>query len=295
VGPTKFRDCGECPEMVVIPAGSFQMGSPKDEPGRPSKDSTLRDSESPVHLVNVQTFSMGRFEITRKQFEMFLAETNGGSSGKWPQPRRFRQDETHPVVDLTWLEAKEYTVWLSKKTGKPYRLPTEAEWEYAARAGTATPRYWGATLDSACAYENIADATASATKSARARNPANCTDGFAYTAPVGSFKPNPFGLYDMLGNVQEFTEDCVHLANYEGAPADGSVWYTGKPPRPISGSDDVATSIANMWSGENCEMRIVRGGDWDVSPQEAVRAAHRGAIAKHDRPGYGFRVVVSPR
>jgi formylglycine-generating enzyme required for sulfatase activity len=221
-----FRDCADCPEMVVIPAGRFTMGSPASEAGR-------SDDEGPQHSVNVKSIAMGKTHITRGQFAAFVNATryDAGNEchtfegGKWEQRagRNWRnpgypQTDNHLVVCINWNDAKAYTQWLSQKTGKNYRLPSEAEWEYAARAGTTTARFWGDNPDQACGYANLADETAKAQiPGASSWSVHNCTDGYAYTAAAASFKPNAFGLYDMIGNAWQWTEDCWH-DNYNGAP-----------------------------------------------------------------------------
>jgi formylglycine-generating enzyme required for sulfatase activity len=272
---TVFRDCPGCPEMVVIPAGSFDMGSPGSEAGRD-------DDEGPVHRVNVATFALGKTEITRGHFAAFVKKTKYSTGdkcwtlegGKYSErsPRDWRepgyvQDDKHPVACINWNDAHAYVEWLSRKTGKPYRLPTEAEWEYAARGNTSTARYWGKNPDEACGYANVADKTAQAqTQGASSWSVHNCTDGFAYTAPVGSFKANAFGLSDMLGNVLEWTEDSYH-DSYKGAPTDGSAWQ-----------------------GDGAK-RVLRGGSWNNSPRN-VRAALRDSNRPELRFSiFGFRLA----
>ncbi|MDO8292207.1 MAG: formylglycine-generating enzyme family protein [Gallionella sp.] len=269
-----FRDCPTCPEMVVIPSGSFDMGSPGSEAGR-AKD------EGPVHRVNVAAFAMGKTEITRGQFAAFVKKTKystgdkcwthkGGKveerSGNWRE-LGYSQDDKHPVACINWNDAKAYAEWLSRTTRKKYRLPTEAEWEYAARGNTSTARYWGDNPDEACGYANAADKTAKAQiRGASSWSAFNCTDGFAYTAPVGSFKANAFGLKDMLGNVWEWTEDSYH-DSYKGAPANGSAWQ-----------------------GDGVK-RVLRGGSWNNSPRN-VRAAIRNSYKPALRFSFfGFRLA----
>lgn len=269
-----FRDCPTCPEMVVIRSGSFDMGSPGSEAGR-------SDDEGPVHRVNVAAFAMGKTEVTRGQFAAFVDETKYSSGGKcWTLEKgkveersgdwrelRYEQEDNYPIGCLNWSDAKSYTEWLSRKTGRQYRLPTEAEWEYAARGSTTTARYWGDNPDEACRYANAADKTAQAQiRGASSWSVFNCTDGFAYTAPVGSFKANAFGLNDMLGNVWEWTEDSYH-DSYKGAPADGSAWQ-----------------------GDGAK-RVLRGGSWNNSPRN-VRAAVRNSYKPALRFSFfGFRLA----
>lgn len=269
-----FRDCPSCPEMIVIPSGSFDMGSPGSEAGR-SKD------EGPVHRVNVATFAMGKTEITRGQFAAFVAETGYSAgdkcstlekgkfearNGDWLK-LRYGQEDNHPIGCINWTDAKAYAGWISHKTGKQYRLPTEAEWEYSARGNTSTARYWGDNPDDACAYANAADKTAQAQiRGASSWSVGNCTDGFAYTSPVGSFKANAFGLNDMLGNSWEWTEDSYH-DSYQGAPTDG-----------------------RAWQGDGAK-HVLRGGSWNNSPRN-VRAAVRNSYKPVSRYSFfGFRLA----
>ncbi len=254
------------PAMVVIPPGSFQMGSPQTEAGR-------SDDEGPRHGVTIpRPFAMGRCEVTVGQFRRFVSETEyvtraerkGGCyfydevakeakqdpARRWNAPG-FPQGEGHPVVCVALEDAEAYIDWLSGRTGARYRLPTEAEWEYAARSGTTASRYWGNDPDAACQFANGAD------RRAKAKYPdwstANCDDGYLYTAPAGTYRPNHFGLYDMLGNVWEWTADCWH-ENYDNAPQDGSAWREA--------------------DGSECDRRVVRGGSWFLNPQ-IVRSAFR--------------------
>jgi formylglycine-generating enzyme len=269
-----FRDCPGCPEMVIVPAGHFDMGSPPSETDRESNEGSL-------HRVTVAAFALGRTEITRGQFAAFVKATQyqaidncwtleGGKfqerSGRYWRDLGFPQNDKHPAACISWNDANAYAKWLSRKTGKHYRLPSEAEWEYAARAKTVTARYWGNNPDEACKYANVADKTGQTSVGALSWSAHHCADGYAFTSPVGQFKANRFGLYDMLGNLWEWTEDSYH-DSYSGAPNDGSVWQ----------GDDAK--------------RIIRGGSWNNGPTR-VRAAKRG----RDKPttrfsDIGFRVA----
>jgi len=288
--PTKaaesYRDCADCPLMVTVPGGSFSMGSsPSDissAVGEGAKAKNIQH-ETPQHDVTVKAFAMSVTEVTRDQFDAFVRATGhraGGScwvyskteytfvesnANDWRDPG-FSQDGNHPVVCVNWNDAKAYVGWLSQKTGKTYRLPTEAEWEYAARAGTSAPRYWGDDNSSACRNANVADSTALSALGWDAAKNFSCTDGYVYTAPVAQFQANAFGLYDMLGNVWEWTEDCYNTS-YNGAPTTGSAWLTG-----------------------DCSRRVSRGGSWLHSPG-GVRSAYRskGSASLRDLD-YGFRV-----
>ena len=223
-----FKECTNCPEMVVLPPGSYTMGSPPSERGR-------WDSESPQHIVTIaKPFAVGKFDVTFVEWAACVA--GGGCDGYKPLDEGWGRGG-RPVINVTWYDAKAYVTWLVKTTGKTYRLLSESEWEYAARAGTTTAYYWG---------DNIGT------------NNANCEScGSQWdnqqTAPVGSFSPNQFGLYDMAGNVDQWLEDCYN-ATYDGAPADGSAWISG-----------------------DCTVRIVRGG-YLYSEPSAIRSACRGRL-----------------
>ena len=277
-----FKDCADCPEMVIIPAGRFMMGAAPDEESRERLSPPFRYRSQPPRNVNMRRFAAGKFEITRGQYRAFAEATGRGGSEcffwngtefaidknrSW-RDTGYAQNDTHPVACVSWEDASAYARWLSQKTAKPYRLPSEAEWEYAARAGTATSRFWGNDGDLACDYANGADhAAARQTPAARHWDHANCDDRHAYTAPVGSYRANAFGLHDMLGNVGEWTQDCWN-GNYNGAPLDGSAWATG-----------------------DCALRSVRGGAWDDAPT-GLRAAYRvGSPTSIRLYSRGFRVV----
>ena len=222
-----FRDCPECPEMVVVPAGSFTMGSPSSEKGRD-------DNEGPVHRVRIPApFAVGKYEVTFAEWDACVSA--GGCGGYRPKDRGWGRGR-RPVIFASWKDAKAYVGWLSEKTGKEYRLLSESEWEFAARAGTTTRYSWGNAIIG--------------------RNRANCRGcgsrwDFKETAPVGSFAANGFGLHDMHGNVYEWVEDCWN-GSYAGAPSDGSAWESG-----------------------DCSQRVLRGGSWYRLPRY-LRAASRG-------------------
>ena len=256
-----FRDCHGCPLMRLLPAGKFLMGSSNREAGRNS-------SEGPQHEVAFRhPFAIGVYDVTRAQFALFARETGTASDPKcdWRLPKSrgqtIRQGDRDPVVCVSWSDARAYAKWLSGKTGHSYRLPSEAEWEYAARAGSEAPRPWGKA--SARDHANYgSDQCCSAFAGGR--------DRWFYTSPAGSFPPNAFGLYDMLGNVWQRTDDCGH-EDYTGAPADGSAWTT---------------------SGD-CSLRMLRGGAW-FSQLDELRSAERVADpADFRKNDIGFRVVRS--
>jgi formylglycine-generating enzyme required for sulfatase activity len=271
-----FRDtdvdgssCNLCPDLVVLPTGVFNMGSREEDPGHRVNESDHR----PVRIL--YKLAVGKFEITREQFQEFANQSNyetehdciyqadaedimagkkKPSSGDWRQPG-FDQNGHHPVTCVSWADAQSYVIWLAKKTGQPYRLLSESEWEYAARAGTQTSYSWGNEIGA---------------------NNANCVRcGSQWddrqTSPVGSFKPNPFGLYDMHGNVREWVQDC-YLEDYTGAPENGRA------------REEL-----------ECKLRVVRGGSWGYVPVSA-RSAYRGWTYPHSRINTdGFRVARTLR
>ena len=237
---TLIHECPQCPEMVVVPAGQFIMGSPRSETGR-------KDSEGPPHLVTIaKPFAVGKYEVTFREWDACVAERACGEAKdeRWGRDRR-------PVINVNFEQARGYAEWLSEKTGKKYRLLSEAEWEYAARAGSDKARFWGNGSDRACQFANVFDARGNAKYKVWGGDSFGCDDQYANTAPVGSFLPNAFGLHDMLGNVWEWVEDCWN-GSYAGAPADGRVWSQGY-----------------------CSGRVVRGGSWNISPP-GVRSAYPG-------------------
>ena len=191
-----FRDCGDCPELVVVPSGSFMMGSPSGESGR-------YDDEGPQHRVTFdRAFAVGVYEVTFGEWDACVSD--GRCGGYHPDDEGWDRGR-HPVINVSWDDAKAYVKWLSGKTGKQYRLLSESEWEYVARAGTTTAYHTGRTI-------SVSQAN---------------YDGNNYgTVPVGEFAPNGFGLYDVHGNVWEWVEDCWH-DTYVGAPSDGSAWTSG--------------------------------------------------------------------
>ena len=225
---TVFRDCAVCPEMAVVPAGSFTMGSPWED-------------EGPQHRVTIGLpFAVGVYEVTFAEWDACVRA--GGCGGYRPEGEGWGRDR-RPVINVNWDDAQGYVRWLSRETGEGYRLLTEAEWEYVARAGTQTARYWGESESEQCRYGNGYDRTSHAEYAWDWNEPVACSDGYADTAPVGSFQPNAFGLYDVLGNVWEWTVDCWN-DEYSGAPTDGSAWDVG-----------------------DCSVRVLRGGSWSSSEE----------------------------
>jgi formylglycine-generating enzyme required for sulfatase activity len=248
-GARPLRECTDCPELVVIPAGKFIMGSPKDERGR-------FDSEGPQHAVTLRSFALGKYDVTVGEFSIFVRET-GYEPGacNWPQDSYWRspgiaQSDRQPVICVNWHDAQAYVAWLNDKvrgrapkaSDGPYRLPSEAEWEYAARAGTATARWWGDAIGVGHANCN------------------GCGSPWdnREIAPVGSTPANPFGLFDMLGNVWQWTNDCWN-DSYTAAPGDGRSWTAG-----------------------DCNRRVLRGGSWSNLPK-ILRSASRSSGDAEDR------------
>jgi formylglycine-generating enzyme required for sulfatase activity len=238
-----FRECADdrrCPEMVVVPAGEFVMGSSTSEQGR-------RDDEGPEHTVTLaQPFTVSRFEITFAQWDACVRYGDCDP----PIDDGYGRDR-QPAINVTWDDAQRYVAWLSRMTGKRYRLLSEAEWEYAARAGAQTAYSWG--------DESGKDNA----------NCIGCASGQDARRPVavGSFAANAFGLFDMHGNVWEWVEDCYHFS-YQGAPTDGAPWMA-----------------------DDCSRRVVRGGSWGYYPADLRAAARLRLSTGYRAAGVGLRVA----
>jgi formylglycine-generating enzyme required for sulfatase activity len=252
-----FRDCPKCPQMVVVPAGRFVMGSPDDEKSRSGE-------EGPQHEVSIpKAIAVARYEVRFDEWALCVQDGACQALSDAGFGRGAR-----PAILVSRYEAKAYATWLSKTSGKTYRLLSEAEWEYAARGGTSTARFWGEDPDQACAYANVFDETMKSQEPGASNYDGhNCSDGYPYAAPAGSFGPNGLGLYDVIGNVWEWTEDCYH-ETYRGAPADGSVW-----------NDD------------QCSAYVLRGGSWNGNPQNARSAKRYGFDPGNRAYILGFRVA----
>ena len=288
IAQNEFSDCANCPAMIIVPAGTQHIGSAAHAAYR-------RSGERPEQKVVISSnFALGKFEVTVGQFRAFI-ESSGHSpqptlvngrelkgcnyydgatygyvaSHSWQSPG-YAQREEDPVVCVSWSDAAAYAQWLSDQTGRSYRLPSSTEFEYALRAGARSPWFWGNNPDNACEYANVGD------RSFRNRFPErpqfDCQDRFVFTAPVGRFKPNQFGLHDMLGNVWEWTQDCWH-DDLTTAPLDGSAWLEE--------------------SGGDCQSRVPKGGSWISGPGWA-RAAARSKDGIHYRSFMlGFRVAAT--
>lgn len=279
-----FRDCDTCPEVVVVPAGTFTMGSTPEELVRAGLPDEQGNREKPAHRVTIaKPFAMGRGELTVGEYKAFVAATGHTESkncttwseatktwgpvadATWRNPG-YAQTDSHPVGCLTIDDARAYTTWLSKTTGHTYRVPSEAEWEYVAKLGTPTDH---SAVD-ICRFANVSDALRAEAHGGDINDATRffkCRDGYVYASPVGSFPPDKLGLVDVIGNIWEWTEDCF-IPHYEGAPTDGSVR-----------------------SEKGCERLIVRGGGW-YSRSWFVRAAGRSREALDYRSStLGLRVV----
>lgn len=272
---TVFRDCPNCPEMVVIPAGHFTMGSSPAEKSWAATHGASMDAvadEAPQHAVSVSSFAIGKYDVTRDEYAAFVRETHypagdgcGVDSFKWVkkpeltwQHPGFNQTGRDPVVCVTWQDARTYIAWLNRKTHPnllhgPYRLPSEAEWEYATRAGAATPFWWGARDSDAPAHAWFKQ------------------NAGGHTHPVGEKPPNRFGLYDMVGNVWQWTEDCYDNS-YATAPADGR-------------ANETASSDVHARDSQGGCLRVDRGSSY-LYPAWLLRSATR------ERNPIDFRNVI---
>ena len=236
-----FRDCNDCPEMVVVPAGEFMMGSPEGEQGRAG-------DQGPQHRVRIsEPFAVGKVEVTFDQWEVCVA---GGGCSQKPDDRGWGRG-SRPAINVSWNDVQAYLKWLSRKSGQRYRLLSEAEWEFATRAGSTTRYPWGdgPGRDNANFYQSGSRWSGK------------------QTAPVGQFDANRFGLHDVIGNVWEWVDDCWH-DSYQGAPADGSAW-----------------------TSTSCDGRVVRGGSWGSIPDYARSAGRLGYGPRNRGEDIGFRLA----
>lgn len=250
-----FRDCDVCPEMVVVPAGSFEMRVAPWGPGHPHDEGYF------YTVTFAQPFAVGKFEVTFDQWDACVADgkcpiVDDAQSGRGSQP----------VVNVSWIQARAYLRWLSAKTRKRYRLPSNSEWEYAARAGLDMNRYFGIPEAEVCLYGNVYD------RSAQREYefdwpPLPCDDGHVGAAPVGSFRANSFGLYDMIGNVHEWTEDCAS-PDWRGAPSTGEPWLKG-----------------------DCSLRGYRGASWLTNEPYYLIESNRFRYSGAGDADLGFRVI----
>ncbi|MEO5640915.1 MAG: formylglycine-generating enzyme family protein [Sphingomicrobium sp.] len=288
-----FKDCPDCQTMVVVPAGKYKMGSSPEERAREGVPATFGDHEGPVRDISIaKPFAIATTETTRGQWARFVSATKrpvptqcfdynptddswAGTKGKlvnWQKPG-FEQTDDHPVVCVSWQDATEYAAWMAKSTGQPYRLATEAEWEYAARGGTATTRPWGDSVTPICNNSRI---MTSGTYTAIAKSEGwtgelVCADDTSYTVKVASYDANPWGIYDMLGNVWEWVADCAAV-DHSKLPADGT-----------------AQTAAN---GGNCAQRLTKGGAFHSRVWLARPATRGDGQEGFNRPvASGIRIV----
>ena len=271
-------ECEQCPALVAVPSGTFLLGTPPDESGRV-------EDEGPQKRIAIAAFAVSRYEITRGEFAQFVAATDyndhsgclvmGDNSrwvfdpdASWHNPG-FAQDDNHPVVCVTTDAAEAYVAWLNHQSGADaYRLLSESEWEYVARAGSTTPYWWGEVEDDFCRFANGVDQSA-ATEFPGWIRAGNCNDGNLYTAAVGRYRANPFGLYDTAGNVWEWVADC-YVDHYATHPDDGA-------PVVI----------------DRCDKRVMRGGGWADYGSFYLRTGYRGAWSGAQPFGnIGFRVAA---
>ena len=281
-----FRDCPDCPLMVVVPPGEFDMG---EERTSLMRDGSLRP-HGPVRRIRIERpFAVARFELSEAEFENFSADTGHPIASDCDLSAQEHAERSRginaeqaganaelPVVCVSWRDAETYVAWLARRTGKPYRLLTEAEWEYAARAGSIGAWPWGATTQGICLHANVLDASAMAILQdhpvSRVPDAAvTCDDRAASRAPVGQYRANAFGVHDMVGNVWEWVADCSVLP-YVDQPTDGS---------------------AMMLRTGECTHRAIRGGSWR-SRLERQRVTFRGRDPEQTRSDiFGFRVARS--
>lgn len=278
-----LKDGRQGPALVVVPAGRFRMGS---EPAEVLHD----PDEAPERTVRVEAFALGQTEVTRGEYRRFVeatayasdAERNVNSAGcyaylgattfRWDRGMSWRgvgfpQDDAHPVVCVSWRDAMAYVRWLASETNQAYRLPSEAELEYVIRAGSTTPWPWGEDPSGGCQVANHGDRHLSRTVTKWSFPIADCDDGHAFTAPTGRLSPNIWGLYDLSGNVWEWTADCWN-PDHVGAP-----------------------QVARARTTGDCEKRVLKGGSWSNKPQW-LRSADRGANHITYRTTlHGFRVA----
>jgi formylglycine-generating enzyme required for sulfatase activity len=274
----RFRECAGCPEMVVIPEGEYLMGSRDDELDR-------SNAEGPQHRVRIrQRFAVGKLKVTREEFEKFIDETGystgdrcftlESNEGKERPGRSFRnpgfdQDGKHPVVCINWDDANAYVTWLSKKTGKLYRLLSESEWEYAARAGTTSPFWWGSSISVDQANYDGSPYGGSAKGQYRQK-----------TVRADMFEANPWGLYQVHGNAFEWVEDCWN-DTYQSAPSDGSIRM----------AESWAGRTAGDYGAGGCSRHVRRGGAWNYAPK-LLRSAFRDSRPTGTRASnLGMRVA----
>ena len=241
---------GDGPEMVIVEGGTFHMGCQTED--------DCRDEELPVREVSVAKFALGKYEVTFAEYDKFAKATES----RLPEDFGWGRDN-QPVINVSWIEAQAYVAWLSRETSEQYRLPTEAEWEFAARAGSKTTFSFGNEVAKLCEYSNHADSSTEY----KWRN-TECSDGVSsQPSSVGSFRANTWGLNDMHGNVWEWVEDCWHK-DYSDAPSDGSAW-----------------------TSEDCTDRVVRSGSFNGDINMVSSSFRLSTRANYPSHLYGFRIA----
>jgi formylglycine-generating enzyme required for sulfatase activity len=287
-----FRDCDGCPEMVWLAAGSYLMGTAEQDRLIDPRTGKPATNDGPQHRVSlVNDFAIGRHEVTVEQFATFVAATGHETVDRCMEFSKensfeirkdidwgntgFPQSPDQPVVCISYYDAAAYADWLAERSGKNYRLPTEAEWEYAARAGATGPYYWGSSEQQACGYANVRSAGADTISKRQAAADRDvgfpCDDGYRQSSPSGSFKANAFNLYDMQGNAWEWVSDCNHK-DYTGAPTDGSAWLEE--------------------SGKECRFGIIRGGSFLNLTERSSVTVRAGRPRGGAATNMGFRVAL---
>ncbi len=283
-----YADCPQCPLITDLSGGTFLMGTAEADRLTDPRTGKPATNDGPQHEVRVPAFSIGVFEVTVGEFADFIAATGYETVGKCMEFSKpggfsitadarwddtgFDQSDRHPVGCVSMFDAQAYTDWLSTVSGKNYRLPTEAEWEFAARAGATGPYFWGTSEADACDYANVRSNGANTiskrqVKADEAGFP--CDDGYRDSAPAGSFAPNAYGLFDVQGNNWEWVADCNHKS-YAGAPTDGSAWL-----------DD------------NCQFGVIRGGSYLNLVERSSVTVRAGRPRSGAATNMGFRVVKS--
>jgi formylglycine-generating enzyme required for sulfatase activity len=288
-GTQAFRDCDACPLMVTIPAGRFEMGTAVEDRLTDPRTGKPATSDGPQHEVRfAEPFALGKYEVTVDEFAAFVADTGHVTTDRcmdfskkdsfsfnedldWSDVG-FAQAGTQPVVCVSFFDARAYADWLTAQTGKNYRLPSEAEWEYAARAGATGPYHWGDDRRLTCDYANVRSQGAWAISKRQAEADRTegfpCDDGVQQSSAVGRFKPNSFGLHDVQGNAWEWVADCNHK-NYEGAPSDGSVWL----------------------DEGRCQFGVIRGGSYLNLVERSTTTVRAGRPQTGGATNMGFRIA----
>ncbi len=281
----EFQDCDSCPRMIVIPAGAYERGATEEELAKLGVPSDRTALHSPKHTVVIdRPFALGKFKVTRREFAAFLGDSDykmpkgcyyhDGQQWKldaaqsW-ETTRFAQTDRDPVLCVSSDDMQAYLGWLSRKTGRRYRLPSETEWEHAARGGTRTPYYWGESLADVCLHENVGDLSAKE-RFAWRDSGVPCRDNHVFTSPAGSFRPNPYGLFDIAGNAREVLADC-RTQSYENAPRDSAASRAG-----------------------DCSQRTARAVHWGTRDVWRVWIGTRDWVHAGSRNNNaGFRIAVS--